>query len=188
MIAIITNVTRLCGCCGEIVEIYLKKHYEGRFRIENDRVIFEDDPPRKVINIVNIELRPKGHQLITGLNAGFIDLIEDALDEMLVSVEKRDVQELTSRDEIKNIQQLVHEKTNKTYDRMERFYKNNMEMSITHKYIIKKIDRTKQLLIEGLDPGEIVIKLNYCNKEYLGSQFKFYTGKTLSQFSREQKK
>ena len=37
MIAIITNVTRLCGCCGEIVEIYLKKHYEGRFRIENDR-------------------------------------------------------------------------------------------------------------------------------------------------------
>ncbi len=182
MIAIITNVTCPCGCCGEIIGIYLRKHYEGGFRIEKDRVIFDNDPPLEMFEIVNAELRFKGHQLLTGIDAVYVELIQDALKEMLKSVENRDVLKLTPKEEIKNIQQLVLEKTGRAYDGMEKFYKKKMNMSILHSYIVIKVERLQQLIIEEMEEWDIMIRLNYCNKSYMEKQFRDVTGKKLKEF------
>ena len=151
-------------------------------------MIFDNDPPLEMFEIVNAELRSKGHQLLTGYDAVYVDLIHKALDDMLKSVENRDVQKLTKKDEIKKMQQFVHEKTERNYDRMERLYKNKMNMPIIHRYIIAKVERVKQLLIEGFGPKEILIRLNYCNISYLSEQFRTVTGIKLRDFIKEQKK
>jgi len=186
MIAIITNVTCPCGCCGEKVEKCLKKHYNGVFSIEKDRVIFDNDPVQDVIDKVNAEMGTLKHQLITGKNVTYIELTERALEEMLDSIEKRDVQELTPKGEIKNVQELVHDKTGRSYDRMERIYKGIMKKSIIHRYLEMKVEKTEQLIIDGLGPKEIMIRLNYCNISYLSKQFRYVTGKSLKDFIQEQ--
>jgi len=186
MIAIITNATCPCGCCGTIVEIVLKKYYQGTFRIEKGRAIFEGDLPREVLDQVNAEL-PHGHQLLTGMEVHFIELIQDALKEMLVRIENRGLQKMSAREEIKIIQHLVHKKTDYSYDGMEKLYKRNMSMSILHAYIVLKVERVQQLIIEKMHVLDIMERLNYCNKPYMEKQYKEITGKKLKNFILEQK-
>jgi len=85
-----------------------------------------------------------------------------------------------------NFSAYLTERLEYDYTYMSNLFSDVTKTTIEKFYIAHKIERVKQLLLyEGLTVTEIAHKLRYCSAAHLCVQFKKVTGRTPSQFKRD---
>ncbi len=127
-------------------------------------------------------------QKLTGrLNKYGIDIV-DNLKGTLVQKTKDVIREMIYKEEglpTSKISSYISEKVNRSYGYLHNLFAENTYTSIGNYIIMQKIERAKQLIMEGeLTLTEISYKLSYSSVAHLSYQFKKTTGLTPSAFQR----
>jgi len=126
-------------------------------------------------------------ELSAYLNNYGIDIV-DNLKSTLVQKTKDVIREMIYKEEglpTSKISSYIAEKVNRSYGYLHNLFAENTYTSIGNYIIMQKIERAKQLLMEGeLTLTEISYKLSYSSVAHLSYQFKKTTGLTPSSFQR----
>lgn len=126
-------------------------------------------------------------QLSTSLAKYGIDIV-DNLKSTLVQKTKDVIREMIYKEEglpTSKISSYIAEKVNRSYGYLHNLFAENTYTSIGNYIIMQKIERAKQLIMEGeLTLTEISYKLSYSSVAHLSYQFKKTTGLTPSAFQR----
>ncbi len=126
-------------------------------------------------------------QLNNFLNHYGIDIV-DNLKSTLVQKTKDVIREMIYKEEglpTSKISSYIAEKVNRSYGYLHNLFAENTYTSIGNYIIMQKIERAKQLIMEGdLTLTEISYKLSYSSVAHLSYQFKKTTGLTPSAFQR----
>ena len=126
-------------------------------------------------------------QLATRLNKYGIEIV-DNLKSTLVQKTKDVIREMIYKEEglpTSKISSYISEKVNRSYGYLHNLFAENTYTSIGNYIIMQKIERAKQLIMEGeLTLTEISYKLSYSSVAHLSYQFKKTTGLTPSSFQR----
>lgn len=126
-------------------------------------------------------------QLTTTLNKYGIDIV-DNMKSTLVQKTKDVIREMIYKEEglpTSKISSYIAERVNRSYGYLHNLFAENTYTSIGNYIIMQKIERAKQLIIEGnLTLTEISYKLSYSSVAHLSYQFKKTTGLTPSAFQR----
>jgi AraC-like DNA-binding protein len=116
-----------------------------------------------------------------------IDIV-DNLKSTLVQKTKDVIREMIYKEEglpTSKISSYIAEKVNRSYGYLHNLFAENTYTSIGNYIIMQKIERAKQLIMEGeLTLTEISYKLSYSSVAHLSYQFKKTTGLTPSTFQR----
>lgn len=116
-----------------------------------------------------------------------IDIV-DNLKSTLVQKTKDVIREMIYKEEglpTSKISSYISEKVNRSYGYLHNLFAENTYTSIGNYIIMQKIERAKQLIMEGeLTLTEISYKLSYSSVAHLSYQFKKTTGLTPSSFQR----
>ncbi|HLN52989.1 MAG TPA: AraC family transcriptional regulator [Lentimicrobium sp.] len=127
------------------------------------------------------------HDLTARLNKYGIDIV-DNLKSTLVQKTKDVIREMIYKEEglpTSKISSYISEKVNRSYGYLHNLFAENTYTSIGNYIIMQKIERAKQLIMEGeLTLTEISYKLSYSSVAHLSYQFKKTTGLTPSAFQR----
>ncbi len=139
------------------------------------------------IEILNEISETKLLQLTSYLNHYGIDIV-DNLKSTLVQKTKDVIREMIYKEEglpTSKISSYIAEKVNRSYGYLHNLFAENTYTSIGNYIIMQKIERAKQLIMEGdLTLTEISYKLSYSSVAHLSYQFKKTTGLTPSSFQR----
>lgn len=139
------------------------------------------------IEILNEISETKLLQLTNYLNHYGIDIV-DNLKSTLVQKTKDVIREMIYKEEglpTSKISSYIAEKVNRSYGYLHNLFAENTYTSIGNYIIMQKIERAKQLIMEGdLTLTEISYKLSYSSVAHLSYQFKKTTGLTPSSFQR----
>lgn len=126
-------------------------------------------------------------ELTSHLNNYGIDIV-DNLKSTLVQKTKDVIREMIYKEEglpTAKISSYIAEKVNRSYGYLHNLFAENTYTSIGNYIIMQKIERAKQLIMEGeLTLTEISYKLSYSSVAHLSYQFKKTTGLTPSTFQR----
>lgn len=126
-------------------------------------------------------------ELTTYLNKYGIDIV-DNLKSTLVQKTKDVIREMIYKEEglpTSKISSYIAERVNRSYGYLHNLFAENTYTSIGNYIIMQKIERAKQLIMEGeLTLTEISYKLSYSSVAHLSYQFKKTTGLTPSAFQR----
>lgn len=126
-------------------------------------------------------------QLTASLAVYGIDIV-DNLKSTLVQKTKDVIREMIYKEEglpTSKISSYIAEKVNRSYGYLHNLFAENTYTSIGNYIIMQKIERAKQLIMEGeLTLTEISYKLSYSSVAHLSYQFKKTTGLTPSAFQR----
>jgi len=137
---------------------------------------------------IHSEVSEEQMQLLTqGLSKYGIDIV-DNLKSTLVQKTKDVIREMIYKEEglpTSKISSYIAEKVNRSYGYLHNLFAENTYTSIGNYIIMQKIERAKQLIMEGdLTLTEISYKLSYSSVAHLSYQFKKTTGLTPSAFQR----
>ncbi len=120
-----------------------------------------------------------------------IEIIDDRISN-IVQKTKDTILELINQEEklpASKISVYLSRKLNYSYGYLADLFSDATHTSIENYFIIQKIERAKQLILDGeLSLTEISYKLNYSSLAHLSAQFKKTTGLTPSAFQRIIKK
>lgn len=126
-------------------------------------------------------------QMTESLSKYGIDIV-DNLKGTLVQKTKDVIREMIYKEEglpTSKISSYIAEKVNRSYGYLHNLFAENTYTSIGNYIIMQKIERAKQLIMEGdLTLTEISYKLSYSSVAHLSYQFKKTTGLTPSAFQR----
>lgn len=126
-------------------------------------------------------------ELTSYLNKYGIDIV-DNLKSTLVQKTKDVIREMIYKEEglpTSKISSYIAERVNRSYGYLHNLFAENTYTSIGNYIIMQKIERAKQLIMEGeLTLTEISYKLSYSSVAHLSYQFKKTTGLTPSAFQR----
>lgn len=126
-------------------------------------------------------------ELTTYLNKYGIDIV-DNLKSTLVQKTKDVIRDMIYKEEglpTSKISSYIAERVNRSYGYLHNLFAENTYTSIGNYIIMQKIERAKQLIMEGeLTLTEISYKLSYSSVAHLSYQFKKTTGLTPSAFQR----
>ncbi len=126
-------------------------------------------------------------QLSAHFNKYGIDIV-DNLKSTLVQKTKDVIREMIYKEEglpTSKISSYISERVNRSYGYLHNLFAENTYTSIGNYIIMQKIERAKQLIMEGeLTLTEISYKLSYSSVAHLSYQFKKTTGLTPSAFQR----
>ncbi len=115
-----------------------------------------------------------GIEILSDQENALIDKIKAAITELVYSD--------TNIEQI-NLSDYLSQKLNYSYGHLSSLFSEATYMSIAHYTMVQKIERIKDLLIEGiLTLTEISYRLNYSSVAHLSNQFKKITGLTPTRF------
>lgn len=139
------------------------------------------------VEILSDLTEDKLKEITACLNKYGIDIV-DNLKSTLVQKTKDVIREMIYKEEglpTSKISSYIAEKVNRSYGYLHNLFAENTYTSIGNYIIMQKIERAKQLIMEGeLTLTEISYKLSYSSVAHLSYQFKKTTGLTPSAFQR----
>lgn len=117
-----------------------------------------------------------GIDIVDNLKGTLVQKTKDVIREMIYKEEGLPTSKISS---------YIAEKVNRSYGYLHNLFAENTYTSIGNYIILQKIERAKQLIMEGdLTLTEISYKLSYSSVAHLSYQFKKTTGLTPSAFQR----
>ncbi len=174
------------------MKIYIKYdiHYAVNQLISEKLAAMGMDFEMEGLGEINIksELTDKQmHELSGYLKYYGIDIV-DNLKSTLVQKTKDVIREMIYKEEglpTSKISSYISDRVNRSYGYLHNLFAENTYTSIGNYIIMQKIERAKQLIMEGdLTLTEISYKLSYSSVAHLSYQFKKTTGLTPSAFQR----
>lgn len=128
------------------------------------------------LNLLTSRLNKYGIDIVDNLKSTLVQKTKDVIREMIYKEEGLPTSKISS---------YISEKVNRSYGYLHNLFAENTYTSIGNYIIMQKIERAKQLIMEGdLTLTEISYKLSYSSVAHLSYQFKKTTGLTPSAFQR----
>lgn len=128
------------------------------------------------LELLSLHLKKYGIEIVDNLKGTLVQKTKDVIREMIYKEEGLPTSKISS---------YIAERVNRSYGYLHNLFAENTYTSIGNYIIMQKIERAKQLIIEGeLTLTEISYKLSYSSVAHLSYQFKKTTGLTPSAFQR----
>ncbi len=125
---------------------------------------------------INKDLRKYGIELLDDQKIIFVQKIKDTIIELVNMDEKLSTAKFSD---------FLAQKLNYSYGHISKLFSDVTFTSIENFIILQKIERAKQLILNGnLTLTEVAWKLNYSSVQHLSNQFKKTTGITPTAFQR----
>ncbi|MEO8765163.1 MAG: helix-turn-helix transcriptional regulator [Ginsengibacter sp.] len=162
--------------CKLIVKAELEKLGMHCIAIELGEVEIKEDVSKEQYNRLNIALQRTG-----------LELLDDNKSIMVEKTRNLVVQMVHYSKELPkiNISDYISERLGYNYTYVSRLFSAVRGTSLSHYFIVQKIERAKELITYGeLTITEIAFKLHYSSVAHLSNQFKKITGLTPSHFKR----
>ena len=140
--------------------------------VELGEVVLKENISKEKFQLIDLNLRKAGFELIEDKNIRFVESIKEAIHQLVY---------LSDDYPKPNYSEFISSKVNRDYTFLSNLFSGMKGITI-EKYIIEqKIERVKELLVyENLSLGDIAFKLQYSSVAHLSNQFKKVTGLTLS--------
>lgn len=170
----------VCPRCVESVEDIMR-----RVDINTERVELGSIEINRKLTVNEQEklagmLEKKGFELIFDRESEIVNDVKTGLIQYVEHLENSVAPEKLSR--------FLSKKTNYNYSYLSKVYSDKTESTIEKDLIKLKIERVKELLsFRKWTLSEISHKLKYSSVQYLSNQFKKITGRTVSDYLREEK-
>ena len=137
------------------------------------------------IDLISTPTTEQMSQLRTRLNRVGLEIIDDKYEELIERIKIAVIEWVHTSDEIphEKISTFISNRLGKEYHYISDLFSRSMGITIEHFVIEHKIERAKELLMEGsLTITELAWKLNYSSVAHLSNQFKKITGITPSDY------
>ncbi len=137
--------------------------------------IISDLSPEKLQEVTDI-LNYYGIEIVDNMKSTLVQKTKDVIREMIYNEDGLPTSKISS---------YIADRVNRSYGYLHNLFAENTYTSIGNYIIMQKIERAKQLIMEGeLTLTEISYKLSYSSVAHLSYQFKKTTGLTPSAFQR----
>ncbi|HLO92561.1 MAG TPA: AraC family transcriptional regulator [Lentimicrobium sp.] len=155
----------------KLSELGLEYELGGLGEVEIQSEITEDQ-----LQELHSFLAKYGIDIVDNLKSTLVQKTKDVIREMIYKEEGLPTSKISS---------YIAERVNRSYGYLHNLFAENTYTSIGNYIIMQKIERAKQLIMEGeLTLTEISYKLSYSSVAHLSYQFKKTTGLTPSAFQR----
>lgn len=139
-------------------------------------VEIHNDITESQLQELSASLAKYGIDIVDNLKSTLVQKTKDVIREMIYKEEGLPTSKISS---------YIAERVNRSYGYLHNLFAENTYTSIGNYIIMQKIERAKQLIMEGeLTLTEISYKLSYSSVAHLSYQFKKTTGLTPSAFQR----
>lgn len=166
----------VCKRCKMIVSSELEKLGVNFCNLMLGEVDLIDNLSKDKLDVLDIELKKYGLELLIDKKAKLIERIKNIIIEQIHY----------SEEEIKiNFSKILSKELDYNYKYLSNLFSEMHGTTIEHYIIQQKIERVKELIVYNeLNLSEIAWKLNYSSVQHLSNQFKKVTGLTPSFFKK----
>lgn len=168
----------VCPRCIKVVSDELRALGAEVLHVELAHAIIKFHASEIQIKSVSEALEKQGFEILENESSLLLEKIRINLIAYLADIEKNK--------EYESLSLYMGRKMGKNYCSLSKHFSRNMGKTIESHFIHLKIERVKELLdYKELTLSQIAIKLGYNNVNYLSSQFKKVTGKSVTEYKKE---
>lgn len=166
----------VCDRCILVVSQQLEQLGYQVTEIQLGSVTIDPSPDLKSLDLIGLTLKPLGFELIDDEKSKLIELIKNAVIELV------HYSDLTEHQQ--NIPELLSNKIHKDYSFLSKLFSESEGITIERYIIQQKIEKVKEFLEYGeININEIAYKMGYSSAAHLSSQFKSVTGISPSKYN-----
>jgi len=176
MTAVITQI--ICPCCKIAIQLILEKLQMPLESFEEDRLTFSRELTPDEIHLINVELKVlyHEHEIVFERKRILAEKIAMILRERVTTIEHKDVEKLSPKEEEVALIDEIKKKTGLDYFYVLKIFEKIMNMTIVHYFITQKIRRAEQLIDGGMEISDVADVLKYSTLAYFSHQFKEING------------